>query len=41
MEELISKIEWHLGKEKSLRNRILLQDAIDNLKQYSDLTRKL
>lgn len=39
MEELIAKLEWQLEREKSIRNRLLLQSAIENLSEFERVKR--
>jgi len=41
LEELIAKIEFLYSKEKSIRNRMLLENAIKSLKEYDKATRKI
>ncbi len=41
MEELIGKIDYLSIKEKSIRSRILLEKARDNLKEYNKIQNEL
>jgi len=41
MEELISKIDYLSVKEKSIRSRILLEKASNNLKEYHKIKNEL
>ncbi len=41
MEELIDKIEYLSSKEKGIRNRILLENAKTNLKEYHKMKNQI
>lgn len=41
MEELINKIDYLSSKEKGIRNRILLENARNNLQEYHKVKNEL
>ncbi len=41
MEEILDKIDYLSSKEKGIRNRILLENAKNNLKEYHKVKNEL